>query len=248
MHGLPAEWRIMMRVLSIGNSFSQDATAYVHQIAESAGENVETVNLYIGGCSLERHWNNLTLETEKYLKEVNGQSTGEYVTIREMLADGHWDYITLQQVSGASHKIATFFPFLTQIVDYLKENADYGELVMHQTWFYEDKSEMLANQGYEKHEDMFANIKKSYAEAMERVGIKKMIPSGQVFANLLDDGVGKIHRDHFHALIPFGHYVLGLVWYETLTGKSCLEADYVPEGMCAELARAAREMVHRYLV
>ena len=48
-----------MRSLSIGNSFSQDAYGYLHQIAASLGIEWECVNLYIGGCSLQYHAENL---------------------------------------------------------------------------------------------------------------------------------------------------------------------------------------------
>ena len=49
----------MKKVLAIGNSFSRDATCYLHQIAKGAGVDAKIVNLYIGGCSLERHWQNI---------------------------------------------------------------------------------------------------------------------------------------------------------------------------------------------
>ena len=49
----------MMKVLAIGNSFSQDATHYLHKIAASDGVEMKVVNLYIGGCSLEQHWKNI---------------------------------------------------------------------------------------------------------------------------------------------------------------------------------------------
>lgn len=49
----------MFQILSIGNSFSQDAQRYLHELAKSEGMDLQTVNLYIGGCSLERHFRNL---------------------------------------------------------------------------------------------------------------------------------------------------------------------------------------------
>ena len=49
----------MIRLLSVGNSFSQDAHRCLHDIAAAAGVEVECVNLYIGGCSLEQHWQNV---------------------------------------------------------------------------------------------------------------------------------------------------------------------------------------------
>lgn len=44
-----------MNILAIGNSFSQDATRYLHGIARSMGKKWNTANLYIGGCSIDRH-------------------------------------------------------------------------------------------------------------------------------------------------------------------------------------------------
>jgi len=42
-----------MKILAIGNSFSQDSTAYVEDIAESAGRReIVAANLYIGGFPL----------------------------------------------------------------------------------------------------------------------------------------------------------------------------------------------------
>ena len=45
-----------MNVLAIGNSFSQDATRYLHQVAKSAGVYLEVFNLEIGGCPLSKHF------------------------------------------------------------------------------------------------------------------------------------------------------------------------------------------------
>ena len=39
----------MLKVLAIGNSFSQNAMTYLHQIARAAGVDLQCVNLYIGG-------------------------------------------------------------------------------------------------------------------------------------------------------------------------------------------------------
>ena len=37
-----------MKILSVGNSFSQDAHRWLHHIAGLSGVSMETVNLYIG--------------------------------------------------------------------------------------------------------------------------------------------------------------------------------------------------------
>ena len=48
-----------MKVLSIGNSFSQDAQRYLHRLAKEDGTFIKCVNLYIGGCSLQTHYINM---------------------------------------------------------------------------------------------------------------------------------------------------------------------------------------------
>ena len=48
-----------MRILAIGNSYSQDATRYLHQIARRGGVALNVSNLYIGGCPLSRHFKNM---------------------------------------------------------------------------------------------------------------------------------------------------------------------------------------------
>ena len=40
------------KILVIGNSFGEDATHFLHDLALTRGINTKVVNLYIGGCSL----------------------------------------------------------------------------------------------------------------------------------------------------------------------------------------------------
>ena len=45
-----------LRILAVGNSFSDDGTEYIPGLLEAAGiHNVIIARLYIGGCSLQRH-------------------------------------------------------------------------------------------------------------------------------------------------------------------------------------------------
>ena len=49
----------VIRILAIGNSFSQDAVEqYLYELFDVAGIKVVIGNMYIPGCPLERHYNN----------------------------------------------------------------------------------------------------------------------------------------------------------------------------------------------
>ena len=108
-----------MRVLAIGNSFSQDATHYLHQLAAAEGQDLKVGNLYIGGCSLGRHLENMQAGAAEYLYEENGASTGRYVSVDEALGMEKWDIIVTQQASHYSGILETYEPYLTLILEEL---------------------------------------------------------------------------------------------------------------------------------
>ena len=70
-----------MKILSIGNSFSEDAQRYLHRLAKHDGVNMKTVNLYIGGCSLRTHYLNMLDDNPDYEFQFNGEKTGLKVKV-----------------------------------------------------------------------------------------------------------------------------------------------------------------------
>lgn len=207
-----------MKILAIGNSFSQDATRYLHQIAEADGEDFFVVNLYIGGCALYRHYNNLMSDARAYSYEVNGRSTGIYVSIYQALRSQKWDIITLQQVSHRSPDQTSYQPYLDVLAAACRKSCPNAKLYIHETWAYEDNSKKLTDLGYKKSEDMFYDVVKAYAKAAKDIKADGMIPSGHAMKALVDAGF-TAHRDTFHANLGFGRLALGLTWYAALTGK-----------------------------
>ena len=48
-----------LKILSIGNSFAVDTNEHLPKIAQNLGVmNLHIVTLYIGGCSINRHYSN----------------------------------------------------------------------------------------------------------------------------------------------------------------------------------------------
>lgn len=209
-----------MNILSIGNSFSQDAHRYLHRIAKADGADLKTFNLYIGGCSLYRHYQNMLTENDEYMLEMNGESTGFKVSVQEALLNREWDVVTLQQVSSQSTDYDRYQPYLNELVDLVKTCAPKAKIVIHQTWAYEEGSQKLCElMGYKSHKDMFKDIKEAYSKAAEEIGADMVIPSGELFQKLIEAGIEKVHRDTYHATLGLGRYALGLLWYKALTGN-----------------------------
>lgn len=206
-----------MNILSIGNSFSQDAQRYLHRIARADGVALHTFNLCIGGCSLSRHYRNMLSQQREYTLEMNGESTNFKVSLQEALLNRDWDVVTVQQVSHEAPRYETYQPYLDQLVEYIRLCVPKAKLAVHQTWAYEQDSErLLSKAGYSDHAEMFRDLKQAYQNAAEAVNADLLIPSGEVFQALTAAGVGKLHRDTFHAARGLGRYAIGLIWYAVL--------------------------------
>ena len=132
-----------MNVLAIGNSFSEDSMRYLHSIARADGVDLQTANLYIGGCSLERHYRNMLMGTDAYELQYNGQRTGFFVSMKEALLNRKWDVVTVQQVSSQSFNKDSYEPYISQLVEYVRKCAPKAKIYVHQTWAYEHESPTL---------------------------------------------------------------------------------------------------------
>ncbi|MDD6484936.1 MAG: DUF4886 domain-containing protein [Clostridiales bacterium] len=239
-----------MKVLAIGNSFSQDAMRYLHSIAKAQDTELKTVNLFIGGCPLSRHYANMHNDDAQYEFEYNGERTGIRVSIRQALQSDTWDIVTLQQLSSQSPDYGTYKPYLGALAEYVKLHSPCARLMMHQTWAYEQGSARLGSElGYEKTTDMFKDIKAAYNKAAESLGNVGIIPSGELFNELFSAGAKHMYRDGFHASLGFGRLALGMLWYETLIKKPCADISSVEldEPVCAEDIVLVRECVHKAL-
>ena len=217
-----------MKVLAIGNSFSQDAMALLSQVAKANGENIKCVNLYIGGCSLEQHHRYMLGESSEYSFEINGiTNTGIKISLKEALLSDAWDYITLQQVSYCSPRYETYQPYLNTLAEYVKKHSPRAKIYIHETWAYEDDSYRLNSElHYEKSKDMYDDLKEAYSKAAKAIGADGIIRCGTAFEYSKQLGEINLHRDTFHASIPYGRYLLALTWYITLVGGTVNKETY----------------------
>lgn len=216
-----------MNILAIGNSFSQDATRYLYDFAKAASKDLTVVNLYIGGCSLERHYRNMLSDERAYELEYNGHRTGFKVSLSEALLNRPWDYVTVQQASPKSVDYDTYQPYLNELVGYIRRCSPKAKLLVHETWAYEQGSERLANLGYQDYRDMYRDLHAAYEQAAKDIQADATLPCGTLLMALASQGI-TVHRDTFHASKGLGRCALALVWLRVLTGVNV--ADFtLPE-------------------
>lgn len=214
-----------MKVLSIGNSFSQDAHKWLHQLAKDNGVDMETVNLYIGGCSLETHWNNVVNDNAYYDLELNGNAGERKISIKQALAMDDWDVITVQQVSGFSGLKESYEPYLSNLVSVIKNACPDAKLCFHQTWAYEIDSNH-GDFGKYNHDQrlMFDRIVSTTEQAAASIGAQ-IIPVGKVIQRIREtvpefdyqNGGLSLCRDGFHMSLNYGRYAAAATWLHVLT-------------------------------
>lgn len=245
----------MYKILAIGNSFSQDATAYLHDIAAAGGIDTKIVNLYIGGCSLKTHWENAEDDNKDYLYELNGSSDGRMVSIREALTEDDWDLITLQQASHDSGRPETYQPYLSELSGYVRQYAPGAKQLLHETWAYEIDSDhpAFAEHYHSNQDEMYQALRSAYQEAAKQIAVP-IIPCGDAIQALrktapfdYPNGGISLCRDGFHMSIPYGRYLLGAVWYETLLQGNIAENPYLPPEAQPDLIDFLKSNIHDFL-
>ena len=232
----------MLRILSIGNSFSNDAQRYLHGIAESFGKEIHNVNLFIGGCSIDQHYNNITEDAVAYEIFKHGVDASKKTSIREALTSTDWDYVTLQQVSTRSFIADSYFPYIKELAEYVRKYAPNAKILLHETWSYE--KDMLPKH-FGKTRDMFSRIERVVHFVAKNIGADGIIPGGETLERLKDLGYS-VHSDGKHAGLGLGRYALALTWCEYLFGtdsRECTFSDFDVE-IPATLTKAARECAH----
>ena len=256
-----------LKVLMIGNSFSISATRHMPQVAKSMGMKLDLASLYIGGCSLERHWNNCEnkdpdFKPYKFTRFTDGvKKKGSKMNIPEALAMEKWDVVTIQQSSHSSWKLETYRPFADDLIEkHIKRLAPQAEVVVQETWSYTPWDGRLAKWKIDQNE-MYKKLHRAYYDYAASKGLR-VIPMGtavQLWRERLpvvytessfagdmcgsakfirgEDGRWKHKGDVFH-LNRDGEYFQALVWTAKLFEADVTKCPYVPEGLDA--ARAAK--------
>lgn len=217
-----------MKILSIGNSFSEDAHKWLHKLANDNGIEIETVNLYIGGCSLEMHWTNIKENNAYYDFQPNGNCGERKISISEALKMDNWDVITVQQVSSLSGMYETYEPYLSQILSVIKSASPDAKIYFHQTWAYEWDFD---NENFALYDNdqlkMFDCLKAATEKAAKAINAE-LIPTGSVIQALREsipefdykNGGSSLCRDGFHLSYDYGRFAAAAVWVRTITGQN----------------------------
>lgn len=241
-----------VRILAIGNSFSQDAVEqYLHELAEAEGISTIIGNMFIGGCSLERHVKNARDNAPAYAYRKIGtdgkkREKGK-MSLETVLADEDWDYVSLQQASPFSGMYETYEASLPELIEYVKARLPKKtKLMLHQTWAYASTSRHSGFKNYNCNQlTMYQVIADAVKKAAKANKIKIVIPSGTAIQNARTSFIGDhLNRDGYHLDVKIGRYTAACTWFERIFKHNVVGNPYTPEGLDEARKAVAQKAAH----
>lgn len=172
-----------VRVLTVGNSFSDSLLTDFPGVAESLGVKLDFTSLYIGGCSLRRHVENLRRDGERdfapysLMRVVCGKRLPERkANLGEVLRKEKYDIITMHQASPDSWCAETYAPAGDELLAAIRKWQPQAKVLVQETWSYTPWDARLAQWGITA-DEMYAGIHRACTAFAARHGLH-VIPMG----------------------------------------------------------------------
>lgn len=263
----------VMNILMVGNSGCYYYVEELYGIAKAAGVDMRICNVYYSGCNMKTHYNwwlSGEANYQFFVTDESGRNKTDNCTLEYCFQQGNWDVISFQEAHGS--KTAADLQIIDTIVadgkicrdalvGHARELFPKAEIYWHQVWAFEV--------GYES--TTFKMESKEMQEGAYRYGQElalrvcheqnlKRIPSGEAWQLVRHDpaindtlcyrlGINNGKGDHLHdGDIGGGQYLNACVWFEVLTGQSCIGNTWHPsyalsEEKIALLQQAAHQAV-----
>ncbi len=238
-----------LKILAIGNSFSEDAVEQnLQQIAANDGVETIIVDMVVGGCTLDGHVNFVENKRGYYsYRRINadGTRTTSQTSLNNVIGEEEWDIVTVQQASGISGQWDSYDPYLDKLVAWVRANVPAKtRILFYSTWAYAANCTLgsFANYGNSQ-ETMYNSIIECTRKAATHVD--GVIPVGTAIQNGRTSSIGdKWNRDGYHLNTAYGQYLAALTWWEVISGHNAEHITYRPSRATEAQAAIARRAAH----
>ena len=193
LNGIQYEHRTSKRIiklLSIGNSYSQDALAYVPFIMQNMCVDADILIgiLMQSSSSLKMHVDNFEKDTAAYKFYLyDGGSAWKDCgrkTIQWALDNCNWDVVILQQSSQAVHSWSNYQPWCNKLIDYVRGYVNYPvKFVWYQPMARPASSNGGANWSDEIIIEHYVKTAESSQRILEETDCEILVPVGTAIQN-----------------------------------------------------------------
>ncbi|OQC11182.1 MAG: hypothetical protein BWX74_00302 [Tenericutes bacterium ADurb.Bin087] len=255
-------FRKTCKLLSIGDTYSEDLIYYSNLIAAKSNEDFE-YNIYsiqLEDATLELH-NRYLFEDKKLYKLMEYDFDNmDWIYIENkslkqaLLFQNQWDLILLQEnVTQAHHQVDydILNNFCSAIENYLgQNNRKLPAIAWHQVWAYQDDI-TINNEYYERfnnsQEAMYEAIASASSELMTNSNsISFIVPSGTIIQNARKSSIvtdNDFTRDGRHLDLQIGRYAVSLGLLTKISGYEPSHFAYVGEEGSPIITAAEKEVL-----
>lgn len=257
-------------ILLVGNSGFYYFIDELYGLLKSAGIKANVCNLYVGSSTLSQHWNWLKAGEAKYQYRVaddNGCSMTADVALTYGIKQHNWDVIGLCDGSVADHRkgpaqrvVDARDEYLNGLLGYFRKEFPMTKLYWQQNSAYQvgyNKSFLVTSfEDQQADCKVYRDIAKLVSQRYDigwvpRGDAAQLARENPVVGDVLtarigvNDGLGDLYHD---GDIGGGQYLTASVWFEVLTGESCVGNTFRPDYALSEdkitaLQKAAHEAV-----
>ncbi len=240
-----------VRLLTIGNSWSNDAVEHLYNVLHDVGyTDILLGNLYKGNCTVGEHLK-LAQSGEKaysFYYNMEGEWKGTpKVGLNYSIKFTQWDMISLQQNSAGG--VDSFYAPLDDLYGYVEENANRSEnavFVWHTPWALRTGALRQEFSYYDrdpvKNYNMIIDATQKHILSTDKFAY--VIPSVTVMQNLRESYIGEdVFRDEGHASHGIGRYALSISFYVTLFNGDPDMVTWYPVGLEPEAGPRERAAI-----
>ena len=256
---------IMMTAASFSHYYLDELSGMM----QAAGVKAKVCNLMKSSTGIQlfyEHWKNDEKVFQLIIHDENGKTVLEGMSLDLAMQYYNWDVVSLQDGSSRFRKTDPMVVLEnnrqahTELIGHFRKNLPGAEVYTQQIWAYDVGFNRDGYQVDTKEEQTaFFNRVREYTAAFCKEFDLKCVYSGEAWAlarenplvgNLcarmaINNGEGDYYHD---GDIGGGQYLNACVWFETLTGQSCIGNTFRPdyelsEELIAVLQQAAHEAV-----
>lgn len=230
-----------LKVLSIGNSYSNDTFWMLKDIAQSAGKELTVGVAHLSGGTLQQMWdainNDKTITAYNKWTPSSGHKQNNNASPRVIIVDEPWDFIFFQQASTQSMNYDTFQPYLKNIANYVQNNATNSKVRygINMIWPRPVSNSSIGTP--EKQLEVYNDIVDAYQKAAFDTDLEVFVPTGTAIMNgrnndYLADISNELTRDGSHLDEGIGRYLAAMTVFITLYSDHGIgSVSYKPSGV-----------------
>ena len=258
-----------LNVLMIGSSFCYYYVEELYGLAKAAGIKMRVCNVYQSGCTVEQHytwWKNGEANYFYYTTDENGRKEVKNTNLEYCLSQQNWDVISLQDSTsrifktGVDTHLNNSKTQLDELWKYIKEQYPMSRHLWHSPWTYQIGYDHGGYQmaSFEQQNVNTKLIREFGAKVCELYDLE-LVNAGDAWQIVRQGGYDNLcarksvengKGDYYHdGDIGGGQYLNACVWFEIITGQSCVGNTYRPEYTldenitCEQLQEAAHQAV-----